>query len=339
MNKAKQLFDADFIRRRYGKKILKRLPEFLSIDSLEVVEHKSHVWETTYHVVIEYRIAFRAKAGGNKTLSVFCSAHSSEPRKNVYESLKFLWNNGFNGNSGNILTVPHPLFYSNYFRGTFYVGAEGRNLHQYIREGRLDQVEKIIVNTAAWFAKLHAMPIAGARNFSRDNSRIKTVRPGMKTIFARLEDQHSQLYGRFKKAFESINDREKEFMAGTKERWLVHGDAHPENIIEMPDGKICVIDFTDLCLADFARDLGTFLQQLDMKIDRRLGNPEFAAKMKKVFLDNYLENAKIKLDEGLKQRIDAYYDWTVLRNVAFFLTKHNPLPDRAEQLLNSLHIE
>ena len=66
--------------------------------------------------------------------------------------MRFLWDKGF---SSGYLTIPHPLFYSKYFQGTFYRGVEGRNLYQYIREGDIEEVDKIVVKAAKWFTKLH----------------------------------------------------------------------------------------------------------------------------------------------------------------------------------------
>jgi hypothetical protein len=49
----------------------------------------------------------------------------------------------------------------------------------------------------------------------------------------------------------------------------------------MSDKKIAVIDFTDICLSDFARDLGTFIQQLEFMANRKIGDHEYTEKIKK----------------------------------------------------------
>jgi len=335
MNKALQLFDEQYILKTYRKKILARLPQYKSIQKIQVEQHKSLIWETTYHVVVEYVTTLKTKDDKKETISIFCSAHSSEPRKNVYESLKFLCKNGFNDADKKKLTAPYPLFYSKYFKGTFYVGVRGKNLYYYIKEKKFKDIEFIASRAGAWFAKLHGMPIEEAKNFNKDNSRIKTVKPGMDYIFEKIETAYPEYFEKYKQAYERVNQQEKKFLASTDKRWLVHGDAHPENIIKMSGGKIAVIDFTDLCLSDFARDLGSCLQQLNFKITRHIEDGAYAEKVKKIFLESYLKNAKIKLTEDLEKRINAYYDWTTLRTIAFFLTKHHPMVERAEQLLNT----
>lgn len=336
-NKAMLLFDDQYILKTYRKKILARFPEHESIKKIVVEKHKSNVWETTYHVVVEYKVYFLTKEKKEKIIPIFCSAHSAEPRKNVYESLKFLWQNGFDDTNKNKLTVPKPLFYSKTFRGTFYVGVKGKNLYRLIEQGDLVEIEKTVLRAASWLAKLHSLPVGEAWNFNKDNSRIKTAKPGMKHIFEKVQSHYPDFYLKYRQAYEEVNKKEKEFLAKTGKRWLVHGDAHPENIIRMNGGWIAMIDFNDLSLTDFARDLGSFMQQLEFKMIRHIGDKDFAQKMKNAFLDKYLKNAKIKLTDDLRARINNYYNWTLLRTVTYFLLKHHPMSDRAEELFNTLH--
>jgi len=330
MNIIKQLFDQQFVIKYLEKRILHRYPEFTDIKKITIHPYKDLIWEETYHVVIEYKTTFTTKVGRTKNLPIICTAHSEEPRKNVYRALKFLWDNGFA--KGN-LTIPHPLFYSNRFRATFYRGVKGRNLYQFIKENNRKEIEKIVIQAARWFAKLHNLPITKAKNFNKANSRIKTVIPGVKYILASVKKDFPRYYPFFKQAYQIMLAEEKKFFASTEKRWLIHGDAHPENIIKMSDKKIAVIDFTDICLADYARDLGTFLQQLEFMVQRKIGDKNYIALIKKTFLENYLDDAKIDLDDDLEQRINNYFNWTALRTATFFLLKSKAEPDRAHGLL------
>ena len=333
MNPVLKLFDEQFVAQLFKEKVLPLYPGFASIKKIKIIPHKNHIWEHTYHVVVEFKTSFITRKGKIKELPIYCSAHSSEPRKNVYDALKFLWEHNF---GSGYLTIPHPLFYSEEFRGTFYRGAKGRNLYRFIREKNFAEIETITAKAAAWFAKLHRTPTKNARNFNKINSRIETVVPGVRHILEKIKERYGERLEVYKKIYEILNNNEKKFFASTKKRWLVHGDAHPENIIKMGKKKIAVIDFTDLCLSDFARDLGSFLQQIEYMCNRKIGEEAYSEKIKKIFLDNYLLNAKIKLDERLKKRIDNYYNWTAIRTATFFLLKERPEPDRAELLLDEV---
>ncbi|MEI6597373.1 MAG: phosphotransferase, partial [bacterium] len=265
-------------------------------------------------------------------LPIYCTAHSDEPRLNSFEALTFLWENGFSQEN---LTIPKPLFYSPDFNAFFYQGLKGENLYQYIRRQDVATVENVVVEAAAWFAKLHNLntDAKGAKNFNPLNSRIETIIPGMTHAVTKVKAEAPRYFEICRRAYEIINQEEKDFLASTEKRWFIHGDAHPENIIIINEKEIGVIDFTDICLADYARDLGAFLQQLEFMMLRKINDREQAEKNKQLFLNSYFKNTKITLDYNLQKRIDNYYNWTALRTAIFFLLKDKAEPERAHGLL------
>jgi thiamine kinase-like enzyme len=333
MNIIHQLFDEQFVTELFKVKVLPLYPDFVDVKKIIIKPHKHHIWEKTYHVVIEFKTTFITKEGKIKKLPIFASAHSDEPRKNVYDGLKFLWEHSF---SRSYLTIPHPLFYSKEFRATFYRGAKGRNLYRFIREKNFSEIEAIVPKAAEWFAKLHKIPTKNARNFNEENSRIETVVPGVKHILDRIIHDYPKYHEAYKQTYEIVINNEKQFLSQNPQRWLVHGDAHPENIIEMSESKIAVIDFTDLCLSDFTRDIGCLIQQVEFMCNRKISDPKYSLKIKEIFLDNYLKNAKIKLDEDLQKRIDNYYNWTAIRTATFFLLKDKAEPERAKPIISQV---
>ncbi len=334
-NKAYNLIDNQFMLGYLRTKVLPLYPQFSFLESIEIISHKELIWPgEAYHVVIEYRTAFRDTKGNKTILPIFCSAHWEEPRINVYTSLKYLWDHNF---SDSRLTIPHPLFYSQQFRGIFYEGVEGRNLYYFIRGSNKKEIKKIIPKVAKWFAKLHHQTSTEtAKNFNKQNSRIKTVVPGVKHVLFDIEKKYPEYLEFYKKIYNIFIEKEETFLKNTDKLYLVHGDAHPENIIKIDNKKIGVIDFTDLCLSDFARDLGSFTQQLFYMFRRKISDLDFAEKMSKLFLKKYAKYAKIKIDKNLQERIDNYYYWTMMRTATFFLIKHNPEPERGKELIEIL---
>ena len=334
MNKAHQLLDKNFILQLLRDKVLPLYPDFSDIKNINIIPHKDFIWGGgTYHLVIEYRTRFVNHAGKQRTLPIYCSAHSDEPRKNVFDGLKFLWEHGF---GKGYLTIPHPLFYSDYFQATFYRGVEGQNLYKYIREKNTAVIEEMIPKAAKWFAKLHSLSIDKARNFNQENSRIETVFPGIPHILWRIEQKYPQYRDSYEKIYNIVNEREKEYISDADKLYLVHGDAHPENIIKMGQRKIAVIDFTDLCLSDYTRDIGSFVQQLEFMVNRKIGNRAYTEKLKKMFLDNYFQTSKRRLDGRTQARIDNYYYWTAMRTATHFFLKDNSEPKRAYPLVDKV---
>jgi len=330
MNIIHNLFNEKYVIDLFKKEVLPRYPDFIDIKKIKINAHKDHIWETTYHVVLEFKTFFLTRNHQVKTLPIFCSAHSDEPRKNVYHALKYLWDNGF---AKGFLTIPHPLFYSKHFQATFYRGVSGNNLYHYIKKGNYKEIEKIIPKAAAWFSKLHRLPAKKAYNFNKENSRIRTVIPGRNKILADIKKQYPAYYGTYKKAYDIFIKKEEDFLVSTEKRWLIHGDAHAENIIKMGEKKLAVIDFTDICLSDFARDLGCFLQQLEYMVMRKINDEEYTKKIKDLFLENYFKNAKIELDEQLQERINNYYNWTAMRTATHHLIKDKAEPERSKPLI------
>lgn len=330
MNKILNLFDETYVLDLFNRQVLPLYPDFKSITKIKINPVKKNIWRTTYHVVIEFTVFLSAHDGSSTELSIYCTAHSGEPRKNSFEALSFLWQAGFDQGD---LVIPHPLFFSDYFNGFFYRGVPGRNLYHYISHKDYQTIEDVIPKAAAWFAKLHNTPIAGAKNFNQENSRIETVIPGLPKILRKVNQVYPRYFEPCKKIYEIINQREKDYFANNNKLCLIHGDAHPENVIKMSEDKIALIDFTDMCLADFARDVGSFLQQLDFMGSKKINDPAYLEKIKKLFLDNYLLYSKIKLDGYLEERINTYYNWTALRTATFFILKEPPEPERAHGLL------
>ncbi len=333
MNIILHLFNEQFIIDLFKERVLPKYPDFVDIKKIKIEPIKKNIWETTFHVVIKFKTTFLTSEGKIKKLDIYCTAHSNEPRKNVYDGLKYLWDNGF---CQGRFTIPHPLFYSNQFKAVFYRGVQGHNLYYYIRTKNYTEVESIVIKAAAWFAKLHTLPIEKARNFNKENSRIATVFPHSEFTLTKIKSSYSNFYHIYKQALGIFIDQEEKFLRSTQRRWLVHGDAHPENIIKISKTKLAMIDFTDICLADFARDLGTFWQQFEYMSIRKVKDRKYPEKIKSLFLENYLVYTKIKLDKALQRRINNYYNWTAIRTATFFLLKDNPEPERAKPLLKQI---
>ncbi len=334
MNKIWNFFDEEYILKLFRSKVLSKYPDFKAIERVKIIPHKQKVWEHTYHVVLEFRTYFRDREDRVKSLSLFCSAHSDEPRKNVYYALKYLWNHDF-GRSN--LTIPRPLFYSDHYKATFYRGVRGNNLYSYIKELNFREIEKIVPKAAHWFAKLHQMPtdVRGIYNFNKQNSRIRSAIPGVSEILKVIEHRYPEFSEVYKKAYAKFVGKEEKFLKSTKDRYLVHGDSHPENIIKMSRNELAVIDFTDICLSDFARDLGCFLQQFEYMAQRKMGgeHQDFIDRMKTNFLDEYFAVTETLRNSELDERISNYYYWTMIRSATFLLIKDNPQPQEGRALV------
>lgn len=288
---------------------------------------KKNIWQTTYHIVFCYTIKV---AGQSK--EIFVTAHDYEPREVALKSLEYLYAHGF-GN-GNYL-VPQPLFFEKKYNATFYVGLEGNNLYHYIRNNDRAEVKKLIIKSAKWFAKLHGLDIHNELIFRQNNARISIVSPGVGAVLSTINSNYPEFISDYDKFYRFFIENEDKNLDRI-EMSMIHGDAHPENIIRLDHEKIGVIDFVDMSVGDRARDLGTFLQQLDYMCGRKIGDVAFTKEVRDLFLTAYLTSAKMELTDDLAKRIELYYNWTAIRTATYFLMKHNPEPARAEPLIQEV---
>lgn len=334
MNKIRKLLDEQYVRDLLRRKVLPHYPAFKDIVRVEIRPYKELIWETTYHVVIGFNTFFVKENGEETKIPIFCSAHSDEPRENVYLALKYLWARDFETPA---IDLPDPLFYSEYFNATFYRGLRGENLLYYIKKKDFATVEQIVIGAAELYAALHALPATTEANFNPINSRIKTVIPGTAMIFKEMAERYGGRYNSdLEKIYAFFIGEEEKFFARAERLYFIHGDAHPENIIKTGEGRIGLIDFTDLCLSDFARDLGAFSQQLAYKISAKAGEEGYAAKMQALFLDSYLAAAGISWSADLEARIKLYYNWTAIRTSTYWFLRHDAKPERGAALLDEV---
>ena len=329
-NRADRLFDEKFMTAFFRKRLLRLYPDFKSIKKISIRPVKKHIWSTAYHVVIEYRVTLAGPSKKREVLPIYCTAHSEEPRKKVYDVMKALWNNYF---SSGYRTCTHPLFYSKYYNAVFYRGVEGHTLFHYIKHRDYPQIIDTVSKTGGWLAKLHKLPASAFGEKLIKKSLIKDVVPGKKKILRIIANNRPQYCPIITDLYQRLEKKEAQIIRGLDRLYVVHGDAQPENVIRMGRKKIAMIDFTDLALNDFAKDLGSFLHQLDYMLGRKTGDWDFTRDVKSAFLQSYYGNSNIKRTQDCDQRTDFYYTFYAFRNAIYFLSKHEPDLNRTNELL------
>lgn len=334
MNPIIQLIEPNYLLHFLEKNILPQYPQYKKIKKIKIVYFKKNIWETTYHVVIEIKTTFINKSRQEKTLPIFFSAHSSEPRDLAFNSLKTLWESNFKNKK---FCLPRPLFYSKEFNAFFYEGLIGYSLLDYLIKRDDYKTTLFIKQSAQLIAHLHKTKInnlSDFKNINPQNNLIKNVVPGVKNILEKIKDKYKNKYfNDIENIYKKLIFTENEFLKSTSKRWLIHGDLHPQNLIIVNQEKMGIIDFTDIGLTDFARDLGTFMQQINYKCVNKLRNKGLSEKLNQIFLDEYLKLSNIKLNNNLKNRIKNYYAWTMMRTAIFHFLRHDTNEDRGKELL------
>ncbi|OJI06546.1 hypothetical protein BK004_03015 [bacterium CG10_46_32] len=314
-----QLFDPVFA----SAYLTEHAPNFAAshnLSDLSITPIKRNIGEKFYHVVIRYQ------AASFGDILVFCSAHSQENREQAYEALTFINEHGFKAQK---VFLPKPLFFEKKFNAFFYQGMEGKTLLTFIRKPDTD-LSEYLNQTAYWIAQLHQVDTQDAKNFNPDNSQIKTILPGPERFLPKIKKLFPEYYKQIKTVFEKLVTEEEQSLTHLPHKYLIHGDFHPENvIINKTDGKISAIDFTDICLGDWARDVGGFMQQLEF-MSAGFHSQEKIEALQKLFVEYYCTHRSISLLNEDWKRIRMYQIWTALRSAIYFLTKAPAEPKEAK---------
>lgn len=315
-----QLFDSKAVRGYFQT----RIPDFVAkhnLDGLTITAIKRNMGGDFYHVVIRY------DAPGLGGQPIFCTAHWNENRQNAFRALQFINKNGFDNNT----PLPEPIFYDEELRAFFYRGIDGDNLRRYIERGG-GGLDSILRATAGWIAQLHAIKVTPADNFNPENSRIKTAIPGPDYFLNKIKRKFPRYLDRVESSFRFLVSQEEKNFARENFNFLIHGDFHPENVIIGSEKKVTAIDFTDISIADWARDVGNFMFQFGYMASGIIGLDEIR-RGQELFLQQYLKQAKINLNDVVMKRINLYQAWAALRGVVYFLTKLPAEPSNASFVL------
>lgn len=336
MNIIYKLFDEKYVIDYFKINVLPCYKDVQDILKLKIRPYKKHIWQTTYHVVIDYQVLFKLKSGKTRETHIICSAHSNEARDLAFSTLKYLWQRRL----GKGIVFPRPLFYSTEFKGFFYRALQGKNLLQYILIKDKDNIADLVEKSGLMFALLHRINITKYKpTVNPKNNSIATVVPGINYLSQELKNRYNDnWYDKIVPRYLNCIKLEEEFLQSKAELSLIHGDAHTENIIKVSRQKIGLIDFADFAISDFARDVGTFLQQLDYKLDYRFAHDlAWQKEMKQLFLANYFKHSQFILTKDIQKRIDNYYKWTALRTAVYWLLKDKSDPQRAQAILDHLN--
>ena len=299
------------------------------VEKVKVI--KSNFHHEYYSLVIAYDLI--AKQGGaDIKLSIYCSAHSSESRRQTWDNLRLLWDKQI---ANKQFLTNRPLFYDPDCRGLFYTGLPGHNLDQYFKAGQLDQLNDYLQSIAGWLARLHKLT-KGLRDWPDSRQQlIGQVVPGRQRALNKIRQNCPQEYSRFVQLYDILERREAKHWPSRNNLTMIHGDLHPENII-VNQKRAAIIDWADASLGDPARDLGAFVQQLAFMGQRHLPDIAYWQQAQKFFLEAYQTIVGEVMAADWSERLETYYNFAAFRTAVYFVTKSGPEPQRASGLLTEV---
>lgn len=308
------LLNEEYVTNLFNKNLKKTHPEIIKIEKLQITPIKKHIGQKSEHIVAGYSFLAIKKNGDDKKylrLNIFSSAHSDGSRKKVMDILKFINENGVSDQKA--------LFYDKNTQAMFYEGVRGQNLYYYIQH-QID-IKKYIKDVGIRLAELHELKVNSKLKIFKFKSNLWALDPsnvlGDEEI--KLDNSKKEII----KLLKYIKLEFKKLKIEANQKFFIHGDFHPENIIiEEDTKKINIIDFTDVKISDFTQDLGSFLQQFRF-MSLRFYPGRKIEYYQTIFLKSYFKKRNIKIDKNIKNRLLFFQAWLSLRSAVFFLRSNN----------------
>jgi aminoglycoside phosphotransferase (APT) family kinase protein len=280
---------------RLMRRLLSRHFPTLSGVPAEVRECRIRVLKPHHdRLILQYDLQYDLGAGENGRggpfeRSLVGAWRKDERGEQIYEVMRALRSNGFDGTSG--LSVPQPLGYFPRAQLVMMEKAGGNLLRQWIYNPRTDW-PAVIRPVARYLAKLHGSGVRVSRRL--------TAKEESSAIHGWLADVAASEAPWIEHEKERIAALLGEILARQSQRdpgnvGLIHGDCHTENIL-VRGGEVTVIDWEHAAMADPALDLGFLLGQVEIQSDRywwRRGQPSplDAAALTRSLLDEYCRTA------------------------------------------------
>lgn len=148
--------------------------------------------------------------------------------------------------------------------------------------------------------------------------------------FAIIKKRNQDFYGRLHDLYDQIVKRERECIKNS-EMVVNHGDLHLGNVIRNSNGKVGLMDLTDVMVAPRAKDIGGFLEQLRSMLHwQGFVDDKKIKGYQQEFLQGYGNDVLV-----LEEEVRLYRVWQRWRNAMYNAGRVEPDFVQAEEQLAS----
>jgi aminoglycoside phosphotransferase (APT) family kinase protein len=215
--------------------------------------------------------------------------------------MQMLWKEGF-GNDPRF-KIPRPMRHFEEARLLLEERACGLEFSKYM--GRNNRVSRAHARMAGlWLAKLHNLKSAppGFCTYDAECFALGIFTKELCTALSSLAPQLQEIAKAIRGEFESFRE--------APVAW-VHGDFHPQNIL-VAQGQVTVIDFDRFCLADPAKDVGSFIAHMRTMACCSGKSLEAVNQEIRAFGDAYLGAASTETAARLEKRVATFVVFSCL---------------------------
>ena len=212
-----------------------------------------------------------------------------------FEAMRLLWGAGFG--QDNRFRIPQPLHHFEDLNLIIQERARGSKLRTVLGDGSHTSFKHARM-TGLWLAKLHSMPVTPTQvcAYEPEKASLRRFVEALKTDQPQLELELRHYAAAVEQRFDGFKR-----VPAT----LVHGDFHPDHIYVGND-FITVIDFERFCVADPARDLGSFVGHMRTTAYSIGKSIETVDQEIVAFLESYFDGMSEDQGDAIGARIAPY---------------------------------
>ena len=292
----------------YLKNLLKKALKIKKFKKISIYPVKVRLTPTFEHVVL----AVKAKMPSGKSYGLYAMGHSSGIKKNLFHILKFMQTRTEKIN----LRVPEPLIYDAKTKSIIYKELNGPNLYALLEKKKTGLLP-VFKEFGRNMAKMHNL--APSKIFKPHNLDMRELDPS--NILGDIKKRNKSLYKKISNAKSRLSRAKLQYLKSKRNRVVVHGDLHPENVIilnhDYKNPKLGMIDIENASLDSREYDLGSFLEQLEIMATPFYKKSEIQS-FQKAFLNSYLKQARLKLDPQMQKQINLYKAFFGLKAAIFY---------------------
>ena len=258
---------------------------------LDILQIKVLRYKPTRRCIIEYEIKVYHQVNSTKNsnnyfiLKLLGKSCSKNTDLRTFNLLQKLWNNGFDSQSSDLISIPRPIGHISKFNMWFQLKIDSVPLMDKLlyNDNKIENC-KLISKVSDAIAKLHKTPFF-------PNTRFHSLSDELSILNTRLS-QTMEENSCWKKEIEKILDscyKLSTLITSTNNIKNIHRDFYHDQVIVDNNSRVYLVDLDLFCKGDPALDIGNFTAHLEEYSLRIFGDTKMFSHLCNIFISRFLE--------------------------------------------------
>lgn len=283
------------------------------VNTIRIIKHRENK-----RCLLEFNSIITFSDGFIENTSIMGKSRAKGLDKKIFRLQEELWNNGFDDNSEDMISIPKPCGMIEEYNIWLYKKIDGRSFASQLDDDNIREKVKNIANICYKLQKSNAKAW-------KDHT-IKSELMILKKGFARLIEINKSLTDSVNKLYslcETIANRLPEI------KLPIHRDYYPHQVV-VSENRYFVIDMDLFAYGDPCLDIGNFNAHLKEQALREKGDIDAYIELEKI-----IENSYCQLDKSTDclQRV-TIYTWLAMARHVFLSAKYPERQGNVEYLVD-----